>query len=248
MKIQILDQVRKNILLPWDELPEFMKTLEVYPYWEMLNKKRSQLVIKRIVDVILSITMIVALLIPMIIIAVAVKLDSHGSILYRQVRITSYGRRFKINKFRTMLENVGEYAYKGQQTGALITVANDNRVTSIGKMLRKYRLDELPQLFNVLIGDMSFVGTRPEVPKYVEEYRDEWNATLLMPAGITSECSIKYKDEEKLLEHVNNIDDVYINMVLPEKMKWNLNGLKNFGLLYEVGTMIKTVLEVCRKD
>lgn len=160
--------------------------------------------------------------IPMIIIAVLIKLDSKGPVLYRQERITTYGKRFRIHKFRTMVQNA-------DRVGSAVTVSNDNRITRIGSKLRGLRLDELPQLIDVLQGTMSFVGTRPEASKYVKMYRPEFNATLLMPAGITSEASIRYKDEYKLLSASEDVDKTYIEQVLPGKMVWNLNSIERFS-------------------
>lgn len=176
------------MLKQWEELPDFMKIPEVQPYWEILNKHRMQLVLKRVFDVLTALIILIALGIPMAIIAILIKLDSKGTVFYRQERVTQYGRCFRIHKFRTMVSDA-------DKIGSTVTICDDSRITRIGKKLRKLRLDELPQLFDVLAGDMSFVGTRPEVVKYVEQYKPEYNATFLLPAGITSECSIKYKDE-----------------------------------------------------
>jgi lipopolysaccharide/colanic/teichoic acid biosynthesis glycosyltransferase len=193
--------------------------------------------------------MIVLLLIPMLVITIAVKLGSPGPVLYRQVRITQYGRKFKICKFRTMYDEAGKIdKTTGQQVGSAVTVANDSRVTKVGKVLRKYRLDEFPQLFNVLAGDMSFVGTRPEVPKYVDKYEEVYYATLLLPAGIMSECSIRYKDEDKLLGAAEDVDKVYVEQVLPGKMKINLKSIKHISLGNEALTMFRTVAAVAGKD
>ncbi len=232
----------------WDELPEFMRTERVKPYWETLWKRRRQLRLKRVFDVIISVIMITLLFIPMFVIAVVLKMDSKGPILYRQLRVTQYGRMFKINKFRTMYDSSSQKDVLGNQIGNSVTVANDIRVTKIGRLLRKYRLDEFPQLFNILMGDMSFVGTRPEVEKYVRNYRDEWNATLLLPAGVTSECSIIYKDEERLLDGNSDVDKIYIEKVLPLKMEINLKSLRHFCFIYELGTMVRTVVDVLGKD
>ncbi len=237
----------RNVLLSWDELPDFMKVSEVRPYWEILNRRRAQLAVKRACDVIMSSVLIVILMIPMCFIAIAIKLGSPGPTLYRQIRITQYGRRFWICKFRTMYDESGRIENRGQ-IGAAITVANDSRVTKLGKVLRRYRLDEFPQLFNVLAGDMSFVGTRPEVPQYVEKYKAEWISTLLLPAGITSECSIRYKNEDLLLGGSIDVGRTYLEEVLPAKMKWNLISVKRFSLLGEFVTMLRTVLTVLGKD
>lgn len=221
----------------FDKLPKQFQCEEVKPYYDILCNKTVSLILKRISDIICSVILLVILFIPIIIIAVAVKLTSKGSIFYRQVRVTTYGRHFKILKFRTMVENA-------DKIGSLVTTDSDSRVTGVGRFLRKYRLDELPQLFNVLSGSMSFVGTRPEVPKYVEQYEPEFFATLLIPAGITSLASIMYKDEEKLLNSQADADKVYVEKILPEKMKYNLQYTENFGFLSDIKLMFKTVKEV----
>lgn len=229
------------MLRKWDDLPEFMKTPEVRPYWEILNKKKGQLLLKRIFDFIVSIILLVILAIPMGIIAILIKNDSEGPVFYRQERVTTYGRHFRIHKFRTMVSNA-------DKIGTAVTVGADPRITKVGAKLRGYRLDELPQLLDVIEGSMSFVGTRPEAVKYVERYKPEYNATLLMPAGITSEASIRYKDEDKLLNAADDVDEVYVNQVLPEKMKWNLESIRRFKFLREILTMFRTVFAVLGKD
>ncbi len=229
------------MLRKWDDLPEFMKTPEVRPYWEILNKKKGQLLLKRIFDLIVSVILLILLAIPMGIIALLIKKDSEGPVFYRQERVTTYGRHFKIHKFRTMVSNA-------DKIGTAVTVGADPRITRIGAKLRGHRLDELPQLLDVIAGDMSFVGTRPEAVKYVEQYRPEYNATLLMSAGITSETSIRYKDESTLLDAANNVDEVYLNQVLPDKMKWNLESIRRFCFFREILTMIRTVFAVLGKE
>lgn len=229
------------MLRKWDDLPEFMRTPEVWPYWEILNKKKGQLLLKRIFDLIVSVILLIILAIPMAIIAVMIKNGSEGPVFYRQERVTTYGRHFRIHKFRTMVNNA-------DKIGTTVTVRNDSRITKVGKKLRHLRLDELPQIFDVIIGNMSFVGTRPEAVKYVEKYQLEFNATLLMPAGITSEASIRYKDEDKLLEEATDVDMVYVNKILPAKMKWNLESIRNFNFLREILTMARTVIVVLNKQ
>ena len=234
------------MLRRWEELPEFLRCAEVRPYWEALRKKRGQLLVKRALDLLLATMMLALLLIPMAIIAAWVKLDSKGPVFYRQERVTTYGKRFRIHKFRTMCQNASAL-------GTAVTSGGDPRITKAGKRLRAVRLDELPQVLDVLTGNMSFVGTRPEAVKYVEAYRPEWNATLLLPAGITSECSIRYKDEEKLLADAaktgsGEVDRVYVEEILPEKMKINLESLRTFSLGNEIRTMIRTVGAVFGKD
>ena len=229
------------LLRKWDDLPDFIRLDEVKPYWEILYKRRGQLLLKRIFDLVVALILLVILAIPMAIIAVLIKLDSEGTVFYRQERVTTYGCHFRIHKFRTMVSNA-------DKIGTAVTIGNDCRITRVGSKLRHLRLDELPQVFDVISGDMSFVGTRPEAAKYVKYYKPEWNATLLMPAGITSEASIHYKDEDKLLDALEDIDEVYVNQVLPEKMKWNLESIRRFCFLREILTMFRTVFAVLGKD
>ncbi len=240
--MQMLERGSKgNMLKRWDKLPEFMQIDEVRPYWEALHKKQGQVLLKRIFDIVAAILLLVLLMIPMIVIAILIKFDSKGSIFYRQERVTIYGRHFKIHKFRTMISNA-------DKIGSAVTISNDIRITRIGLKLRNLRLDELPQLFDVIVGNMSFVGARPEVTKYVERYTPEYLATLLMPAGITSEASIRYKDEYKLLNAADDVDKVYVEKVLPAKMVWNLNSIIRFSFFREMLTIARTVLVVLGKN
>jgi len=229
------------MLKKWDDLPVFMKCPEVRPYWEALNKKRDQLVLKRIFDLVVALILLVVLAIPMGIIAILIKKDSEGPVFYRQERVTTYGKHFRIHKFRTMVSNA-------DKIGTAVTVGNDSRITKVGEKLRGHRLDELPQVFDVIEGTMSFVGTRPEAVKYVEKYKPEYYATLLMPAGITSEASIRYKDESELLNAAEDVDRVYVEDVLPAKMKWNLESIRRFRFLRDILTMFRTVAAVLGKD
>lgn len=227
------------ILKKWDELPDFLRCDEVKPYYDILKRKQTSLVIKRIFDLIAASVMLILLSIPMLIIAIMIKLDSSGPVFYRQERVTQYGRKFRIHKFRTMVADA-------DKIGTAVTVGNDSRITRVGAKIRDYRIDELPQLIDVLVGDMSFVGTRPEAVKYVRKYTKEMRATLLLPAGITSEASIRYKDEAKLLDEADDVDRVYVEQVLPEKMRWNLESVKKFNLINEMLTMGRTLLFVWR--
>ena len=229
------------MLRKWEELPAFMQTEEVRPYYEKLSRKWFSLFVKRIFDFAVSSVMLVILSPALLVLAVMIKKDSEGPVFYRQERITQYGRKFRIYKFRTMVINA-------DKIGSLVTVGEDPRITKIGKRLRGCRLDELPQLINIWKGEMTFVGTRPEVEKYVKKYKPEMMATLLLPAGVTSEASIQYKDEDKLLADVSgeDADRVYVEKILPEKMKWNLDEIKKFGFFREIGTMVKTVVAVVR--
>ena len=229
------------MLRKWEDLPDFMRNEEVRPYYEVLQKKKVSLVLKRALDLVGGIILLVVLSIPMAIIAVQIKLDSEGPVFYRQERVTTYGKRFRIHKFRTMVSNA-------DKIGAAVTVGNDSRITKVGAKLRGCRLDELPQVLDLISGNMSFVGTRPEVVKYVEKYKPEYMATLLLPAGITSEASIRYKDEAELLDAADDVDRVYVEVVLPGKMKHNLESLKSFSFFGEIATMFRTVFAVLGKE
>ena len=227
------------MLRRWEDLPKRMQNEAVRPYYEQLQKKKVSLFLKRCIDVSLSSALLLFLAPAMLLIGIAVRLDSPGPALFRQVRVTQYGRQFRIFKFRTMVNHA-------DRMGTQVTASGDARITHLGRKMRHYRLDELPQLLNIFLGDMSFVGTRPEVVKYVREYTDEMTATLLLPAGVTSEVSIQYKDEEKLLADVADVDEAYIHVVLPEKMEYNLKSLKDFSLIHELRIMVDTVIAVFR--
>ena len=229
------------MLKDWDELPDFMRVPEVRPYYDILKRKQFSLLLKRVFDFVTALILLIVLAIPMAMIAIWIKLDSEGPVFYRQERVTTYGKYFRIHKFRTMVNNA-------DKIGTAVTVSGDARITKVGKKLRDLRLDELPQVFDVLEGTMSFVGTRPEAVKYVEQYQPEFNATLLLPAGITSEAAIRYKDEAKLLDAANNVDQVYVEKVLPEKMKWNLETIQHFSLLKDIATMFRTVAAVAGRN
>lgn len=227
------------MLKKWEDLPKFMQTKEVREYYDILAKKGFSLRVKRCFDVVVSLVMIIVLLPVLAIISLLIAADSKGGVLFCQERVTQYGRRFRIFKFRTMVKDA-------DKLGSQVTVDNDMRITKVGGVLRKYRLDELPQLFNIFLGDMSFVGTRPEVPKYVEKYTPKMIATLLMPAGVTSTASIKYKDEAELLETADDVDMVYIKKVLPQKMKYNLYDIRKFSAAEDIFIMIDTVIAVLK--
>lgn len=223
----------------WNELPQNMQVEEVRKYYEILQKHKVGMIAKRIFDILVSGILIVLTSPILLILSILIKLDSRGPVIFRQVRITAYGKKFRICKFRTMVNNA-------EKLGTQVTTKGDDRVTRMGKLLRGCRLDELPQLFNILTGDMTFVGTRPEVEKYVNQYTNEMKATLLLPAGVTSRASIEYKDEEKLLEDAENADKVYVEKVLPEKMKYNLQAIENFSFWEDIKTMFATVAAVIR--
>ncbi len=228
------------MLRKWEDLPEYLKIPQVKPYYDALNKKRFSLCIKRILDVVLSLFLIIATSPIMLVLAILIKLDSKGPVFYRQTRVTQYGEEFGIFKFRSM--------FLGADKGSQLTIGTDSRITKIGRFIRKYKLDEIGQFFDVLRGKMTFVGTRPEVPIYVNEYTPEMLATLLLPAGITSQASIYYKDENKLLDMADDADEMYINVVLPDKMKYNLDSIIKFSLINDLKIMVKTFFAVLGKE
>lgn len=229
------------ILKKYETLPRDLQNKYVEEYYNIIATKKISLLVKRLLDVMVSLIMLIIFSPIMIILAIIIKLDSKGPIFYRQERITQYGKKFKILKFRTMVQNA-------DKKGSLITKENDNRITKIGNKIRKCRLDEFPQLINIIKGEMSFVGTRPEVKKYVDMYTDEMKATLLMPAGVTSRASIEFKDEDEIiskeLKKGRDIDKVYTQTVLPKKMKWNLEYMKAFNVWEDIKICIKTVIKV----
>lgn len=238
------DCLGRNVLMSlkkWEDLPRFMQCEEVREYYDILTKKKLSLKLKRAFDLVAGIGVLIVTAMPMLIISIKIATESPGGVFYRQERITTYGKKFRIHKFRTMVANA-------DQIGSTVTVSEDNRITPVGAFLRKYRLDELPQVFDVLMGDMSFVGTRPEATKYVKQYSNEMYATLLLPAGITSEASIRYKDEAELLNAADDVDKVYIEKVLHGKMKYNLESLRNFSFLRDIKTMVRTVFAVLGKN
>lgn len=227
-------------LRSWNDIPDRMRNKEVRRYYNVILKHSGWLNMKRFLDVIIASVMLLVLGIPMLIIAVAIKMDSPGPVFFRQERITQYGKIFRIFKFRTMVANASKI-------GTAVTVDNDTRITKVGAFLRKYRMDEFPQIFNIIAGDMTFVGTRPEVAKYVNQYTPEMYATLLLPAGLTSRTSIAYKDEDKLLKSAEDADKVYVEEVLPFKMKYNLESLRKFGLRSDMSVLWDTFVSVIRR-
>lgn len=218
-----------------------MQTEAVKPYYEILQKKQIGLIFKRLFDIVVSLIMLLILSPVFLVLAIAIKLDTEGPVFYRQVRVTQYGKEFRIFKFRTMVNNA-------DKIGSQVTVGGDSRITRVGKVIRECRLDEIGQLLNILGGSMTFVGTRPEVPKYVEKYTPEMWATLLLPAGVTSEASIRYKDEAALLDAAEDVDATYIQDVLPGKMKYNLRSIQEYSFFKDIKTMFQTVFAVVEKN
>ncbi len=226
------------MLVKYNKLPDELKKKNIREYYDLLDKKRVYLAFKRLFDIILSLVLLIILFPIFLILAIIIKLDSKGPVFYRQERVTQYGRIFKMFKFRTMIVDA-------DKKGSLITVNDDDRITRIGNKIRSSRLDEIPQLINILVGDMSFVGTRPEVKKYVDMYTDEMYAPLLLPAGVTSRASIHYKDEGKIIKKYRGkmaIDRIYVQKILPDKMKYNLGYFKKISFIEDIKICIKTVI------
>ena len=229
------------LICKWEKLPPEMQTEEVKKYYDILRKKNFSLFWKRVFDIFVSVLMLVVLSPLFLVLAIAIKIDSKGPVFYRQERVTQYGKRFRIHKFRTMVSNA-------DKIGTAVTIENDSRGTKVGRKVRRLRLDELPQLLDVLSGNMSFVGTRPEVSKYVEQYTPEMMATLLLPAGVTSLASIYYKDEAELLNGAEEADKVYVEKILLAKMYYNLKAIEKFGFWRDIKTMFMTVFAVLGKE
>lgn len=228
------------IMCRWEQLPENMQTDAVRKYYDILKKKTVSLVFKRVFDVVMSFILLILFSPLFLVLTVAIRIDSKGPAFYRQVRVTQYGRLFRIHKFRSMVA--------GADKGLQVTVNNDCRVTKVGHFIRKYRLDEICQLIDIFIGSMSFVGTRPEVPKYVDQYTDEMMATLLLPAGVTNITCVYYKDEAAMLAGAEDTDVIYMKKVLPQKMAYNLKAIEEFGFLGDIRVMFMTVFAVLGKD
>jgi len=227
-------------IIKWEQLPPDMQTEEVKKYYDILLKKKTSLFFKRAFDIVASLALLVVLLPVFLILTIAIKLDSPGPVFYRQERVTQYGNRFHIHKFRTMVQ--------GADKGAQVTVNNDSRITRVGKVIRDFRLDEIAQLLDVIAGTVTLVGVRPESPRYVAEYTDEMMATLLLPAGVTNLACIYYKDEAKLLDGVEDPDRVYVEDILPGKMYYNLKGIEQFSFWGDIKIMFMTVFAVLGKE
>lgn len=228
------------LLKKWDLLPDDIKNDEVKRYYDILMNKKASLVVKRLFDVAASLFLLVFLSPIFLVTAIAIKLESDGPVMYRQERLTTYGKTFKIHKFRSM--------YVDSDKGYLLTTKNDKRVTKVGAFIRKTKIDELGQLIDVLKGDMTFVGVRPQVKKYTDHYTDEMKATFLLPAGITSLASIYYRNENDLLEGSEDPTGLYLAEILPDKMIYNLLGIEKLSPLYDLKILIMTVLAVMGRD
>ena len=175
----------------------------------------------------------------MIIIAILIKLDSKGPIFFKQVRVTKNGREFKIFKYRTMRVGSDKYSQ--------ITVGKDSRITKVGDFLRKYKLDEIPQLINVLIGDMSLVGPRPEVPKYVALYTEEQREILKVRAGITDYASIEFSNENDILANEADPEKAYIEKIMPRKIELNKKYLSEISVMTDIKIILLNIKKILKQ-
>jgi len=195
------------------------------------------LITKRVFDLISSSIGIILLLPFLIVISIIIKITSKGPVIYKQVRVGRNGKNFRIYKFRTMI--VG-----ADKSNQLITVGNDSRVTKFGKILRKFKLDEFPQLFNVLLGTMSIVGPRPEVPKYVDMYSENQKKVLLLKPGITDYASIEYRDESNILSKSSTPEVTYINEIMPRKIQLNMIYANKVSLFEDIKIIFMTLIKI----
>lgn len=225
----------------WQKLPKNMQNEAVKPYFDIIVKKKFTLFVKRVLDIIISFIVLLILSPIMIVAAMAVALGSKGPVFYFQRRVGRYGKEFSIFKFRTMVVNA-------DKIGSHVTVGeNDPRITKVGHILRTTRIDEFPQLLNILKGDMTLVGTRPEVPRYVAEYSDEMMATLLLAPGVTGAASIAYRYENDMLKGKEDPEKYYIETILPDKMAINLDYTRNLSFWGDIKLLLRTVGCVFKK-
>jgi len=220
----------------WEKLPPEFQMSEVRPYWEKLRKKNFYFFWKRLFDILFASFSIIILCPLFLVVSLAIKMESKGPVFYRQERITQYGKTFYIHKFRSMLSN--------SDKSSLITIKNDDRITSVGKIIRKFKIDELGQIIDIFLGNMTLVGTRPEVKKYVNSYTSAMMSTLLIPAGLTSTASILFKDENSLFDSCACIDDIYLGKILPIKMEYNLNDLSKSSIFHDTKILFLTFFAV----
>ena len=205
----------------------------------ILEKRKPQLAMKRAMDVVVSGGALLVLWPALLLTALAIKIDDPGPVFYRQVRVGKDGKEFRIFKFRTMIVDADK---KGLQ----ITVGRDNRITRMGAFLRKTKLDELAQLINVFLGDMSFVGPRPEVPRYVNLYTPYQRQVLLVRPGITDYASIAYRNENDLLAGAEDPEKMYIDVIMPDKIELNMKYLREISPAADLKLIFGTILAVMK--
>jgi lipopolysaccharide/colanic/teichoic acid biosynthesis glycosyltransferase len=218
-------------------IKEPIMTKEEYDYLvDSLRKKRVTFIFKKTFDILVSFIMILALSPVILILSILIVIDSGFPVFFRQERMGKDGKTFRIFKFRTMKNNTA--------TANGITLHNDIRITRIGEFLRKYRLDEIPQLFNIIKGEMSFVGPRPDLPKYymVDDYG--YKSVLLVRPGVTGEATLKFKDEDKILSISENPEKTYTEEIFPQKIRLNIDYIKRISILYDFKIMIHTFFSV----
>ena len=206
---------------------------------KVLEERRLQLALKRLMDIVVSAGALLVIWPVLLLIAVAIKIDDPGPVFYRQVRVGRNGKEFRIYKFRTMVVDA-------DKKGLAITVGRDNRITRMGAILRKTKLDELAQLINVFTGDMSFVGPRPEVPKYVNMYTPYQRQVLLVRPGITDYASIAYRNENDLLEGAEDPEKMYIETIMPDKIELNMKYLREISPIADIRLILSTIVAVIR--
>ena len=205
----------------------------------VLEKRKLQLALKRAMDIVISGGALLVLWPVLLLIALAIKIDDPGPVFYRQVRVGRNGKEFRIYKFRTMVVDA-------DKKGLAITVGRDNRITRMGRILRKTKLDELAQLINVFTGEMSFVGPRPEVPKYVNMYTPYQRQVLLVRPGITDYASIAYRNENDLLAGAEDPEKMYIDVIMPDKIELNMKYLHEISPLADIRLILSTIVAVIR--
>ena len=205
----------------------------------ILKKRRPQLALKRLMDIVLSGAALALLWPVLLLVALAIRVDDPGPVFYRQVRVGRGGKPFRIYKFRTMVVDA-------DKKGLSITVGRDSRITRVGAFLRKTKLDELAQLINVFLGDMSFVGPRPEVPRYVELYTPYQRQVLLVRPGITDYASIAYRNENDLLAGAEDPERMYIDVIMPDKIELNMKYLREISPLADIRLIFATIAAIVR--
>ena len=205
----------------------------------VLEKRKLQLVLKRSMDIVISGCALAVIWPVLVLIALAIKIDDPGPVFYRQVRVGRNGKEFRIFKFRTMIVDA-------DKKGLAITVGRDNRITRMGRLLRKTKLDELAQLINVFTGEMSFVGPRPEVPKYVNMYTPYQRQVLLVRPGITDYASIAYRNENDMLEGAEDPEKMYIDVIMPDKIELNMKYLHEISPLADIRLIFSTIAAVIK--
>ena len=220
-------------------MPGSMQNEKVKEYAGLLSHKKCSLFFKRLFDIVVSFLILLILSPVMLVLAIAIKLDSKGPVFYRQIRVGRYNKDFKIFKLRTMVQD-------DDKKGLAITLNEDPRITRVGRLIRKCRLDEISQLLNVLGGSMSFVGPRPEVRRYVEAYSPEGMATLLVRPGVTAPSSIVFKDEDKILNSGDDPEQIYVEQILPEKTRLNLEYVARLSFWKDIKIMFQTLHAVAK--